>query len=118
MILVDTSVWVDHLRRPSARLRALLEDGEVLWHPFVLGELILGNLRRDSEVPLLLLDLPTAVVAEHDEALAFVRRHELAGSGIGWVDLHLLCAAALSHARLWSLDKRLQSAASLLDLQA
>ena len=118
MILVDTSVWIDHLRRPSVRLAALLEEGEVLWHPFVLAELILGNLRPDSEVPLLLLDLPTAVVAEHDEALAFVRRHELAGSGIGWVDVHLLCAAALSRARLWSVDRRLQDVAERLDLQA
>lgn len=116
MILVDTSVWVDHLRRPNARLAALLGDGEVLWHPFVLGELILGNLRPDSEVPLLLLDLPTAVVAEHEEALTFVRRHELPGSGIGWVDLHLLCSAALSRARLWTLDSRLQAAAVRLGL--
>lgn len=90
----------------------------MFWHPFVLAELILGNLRPDSEVPLLLLDLPTAVVAEHDEALAFVRRHELAGSGIGWVDAHLLCAAALSRARLWSVDRRLQDVAERLDLQA
>ena len=118
MILVDTSVLIDHLRRPNVRLATLLEEGEVLWHPFVLAELILGNLRPDSEVPLLLLDLPTAVVAEHDEALAFVRRHELAGSGIGWVDVHLLCAAALSRARLWSVDRRLQAAAEQLDLQA
>ncbi len=118
MILVDTSVWVDHLRRPNARLAALLEEGEVLWHAFVYAELILGNLRPDSEVTLLLLDLPTAVVAEHDEALAFVRRHGIAGTGIGWVDLHLLCAAAMSRARLWSLDSRLQAAAQRLDLQA
>ena len=118
MILVDTSIWVDHLRRPNARLTALLEDGEVLWHPFVLGELILGNLRPDSEVPLFLMELPKAVVAEHEEALAFVRRHALAGSGIGWVDVHLLCSAALSRARLWTLDGRLQAHALPLDLDA
>ena len=118
MILVDTSVWVDHLRRGNARLETLLEGGEVTWHPFVLGELILGNLRTDSEVPALLSELPVAVVAEHEEAIAFVRRHALAGSGIGWVDLHLLCSAALSQARLWTLDGRLQAVASRLDLHA
>jgi predicted nucleic acid-binding protein len=118
MILVDTSVWVDHLRRGNARLAALLEAGEVAWHPFVLGELVLGNLRRDSEVPQLLAKLPVAAVAEHGEALTFVRRHALAGSGIGWVDVHLLCSAALTRARLWTLDRRLAATAARLDLQA
>jgi predicted nucleic acid-binding protein len=116
LILVDTSVWVDHLRRPNARLAARLEDGEVLGHPFVLGELILGNLRAESEVPSLFVELPAALVVEHEEALAFVRRHALAGSGIGWVDVHLLCSAALSRARLWSLDGRLSATAVRLDL--
>jgi predicted nucleic acid-binding protein len=118
MILVDTSVWVDHLRSGNARLAALLEEGAVTWHPFVLGELILGNLRADSEVPELLSELPVAVVAEHEEAVSFVSRHALAGSGIGWVDVHLLCSAALSQARLWTLDRRLHAAASRLDLHA
>jgi len=118
MILVDTSVWIDHLRHGNARLAALLEGDEVAWHPFVLGELVLGNLRTDSEVPALLMELPVAMVAEHQEALAFVSRHALAGSGIGWVDVHLLCSAALSQARVWTLDRRLQAAASRLDLHA
>jgi predicted nucleic acid-binding protein len=116
MILVDTSVWVDHLRRGNARLSALLEQGEVSWHPFVLGELTLGNLRAGSEVPELIGELPLAVVAEHEEALAFVGRHALSGSGIGWVDLHLLCSAALSSSRLWTLDRRLQAIATRLEL--
>jgi len=84
----------------------------------VLGELILGNLRADSEVPALLNELPVAVVAEHEEVIAFVGRHALAGSGIGWVDVHLLCSAALSQTRLWTLDRRLQAAASRLNLHA
>jgi hypothetical protein len=118
MILVDTSVWVDHLRRGNARLAALLDEGEVAWHPFVLGELVLGNLRADSEVPALLSELPRVVVAEHEEAMGFIARHGLAGNGIGWVDVHLVCSAALSHARLWTLDHRLQQLASRLDLAA
>jgi predicted nucleic acid-binding protein len=118
MILVDTSIWVDHLRRGNTGLIALLEDGEVVWHPFVLGELLLGNLRSDSEVPALLTELPCAVLAEHDETIAFVGRHALAGSGIGWVDVHLLISAALTRARLWTLDRRLQAVASRLNLHA
>jgi predicted nucleic acid-binding protein len=116
VILVDTSVWVDHLRRGNARLAAQLEEGHVAWHPFVLGELVLGNLRPDSEVPALLTELPCAVIAEHEEALAFVARHALAGTGISWVDVHLLCSAALSDAGLWTLDRRLQAVAGRLDL--
>lgn len=118
MILVDTSVWVDQLRYGNTRLKTLLEEGEVTWHPYVLGELVLGNLRADSEVPLLLTALPQATVAEHHEAIGFVERHRLAGSGIGWVDVHLLCSAALSRARLWTFDRRLQSVAARLHLQA
>ena len=118
MILVDTSVWVDHLRRGNSRLVAALEDGEVSWHPFVLGELILGNLRAGSEVPALLADLPVDIVAEHEEAVAFVERHALGGSGVGWVDVHLLCSAALSRSRLWTLDRRLRDVATRLGLGA
>ena len=116
MILVDTSVWVDHLRRGNARLSALLEDGQASWHPFVLGELLLGNLRADSEVPALIRELPAAEVADHEEVIALVRRHALAGSGVGWVDVHLLCSAALSSFRLWTLDRRLREIAARLDL--
>jgi predicted nucleic acid-binding protein len=118
MILVDTSVWVDHLRRGNARLTELLEESEVAWHPFVLGELVLGNLRRGSEVPALLVELPQVVLAEHDEALGFVAAHRLGGAGIGWVDVHLLCSVALSHARLWTLDRRLAAVAARLGLAA
>ena len=111
MILVDTSVWVDHLRRSNARLAALLEEGQVVCHPFVLGELILGNLGRRSEVVDLLAELPSATLADHDEVMVFVAAQALAGSGIGWVDAHLLCSAALSRAELWTLDRRLDAVA-------
>jgi len=116
VILVDTSVWVDHLRRGNPRLAALLENGDVVCHPFVIGELAMGNLRPGSEVPALLAELPWPLLCEHDEALAFVRTHSLGGSGLGWVDVHLLCSTALSHCRFWTLDRRLDAVAARLDL--
>ncbi|HET9769006.1 MAG TPA: type II toxin-antitoxin system VapC family toxin [Thermoanaerobaculia bacterium] len=118
MILVDTSVWINHLRRSNAKLAALLEEGQVACHPFIIGELILGNLSRDSEVPNLLAELSCVTLAEHHEVAAFVADHALQGSGIGWVDAHLLCSAALSDAKLWTLDGRLRSAAEGSGLQA
>lgn len=116
MILVDTSVWVDHLRRRNERLGSLLLDGQVLGHPSVLGEVALGNLRRRDEILGLLSELPRARAATDDEVLAFIERHALHGSGVGWVDVHLLAAAALSRASLWTLDRRLATVASRLSL--
>jgi predicted nucleic acid-binding protein len=118
VILVDTSVWVDHLRRGNRRLATLLENDQVQCHTFVLGELALGNLRPGSQVIALLAELPVVPPVEHDEALAFIARHSLAGSGIGWVDLHLVCTSALARCRLWTLDRRLRAVAARLDLQA
>lgn len=118
MIVVDTSVWVDHLRRGNSRLTALLDGGLVLVHPFVVGELALGRLKRRAEVLGLLEEMPRAEAGSHDEALEFVARHDLAGSGVGWVDIHLLVSAALSRASLWTLDRRLAAAAGRLALSA
>lgn len=115
MILVDTSVWVDHLRRGDARLVQLLESASVLMHPFVVGEIACGSLADRHTVLELLQDLPTAAVAEFDELLSFVERHRLWGKGIGYVDVHLLAAVALTDgARLWTRDKRLGAAAQAL----
>jgi len=118
LILVDTSVWVDHLRRGNARLEGLLRDGLVLVHPFVLGELALGRLKRRSEILAFLGEMPWAEAASHDEVLEFVHLHELAGRGVGWVDVHLLVSAALSRVSLWTLDRRLAIAAVRLSLSA
>ena len=118
MTLVDTSVWVDHLRRGNERLGTLLHDGLVMVHPFVLGELALGRLRRRAEVLGLLEELPRAETANHEEVLELVERHDLAGSGVGWVDAHLLASAALSRVSLWTLDRRLAVAARRLALSA
>jgi predicted nucleic acid-binding protein len=118
LTLVDTSVWVDHLRRGNGRLGRLLEDGLVLVHPFVVGELALGRIRRRSEILGLLAELPQAGVATHGEAMEFVERHRLEGTGIGWVDLHLLASAALGRVGVWTLDRRLSAAAQRLSLFA
>jgi predicted nucleic acid-binding protein len=118
VILVDTSVWVDHLRHGNMRLRALLADARVVGHPFVTGEVAMGHLRRPAEILTLLENLPRAVQAEHEEVLRFVAEHKLAGSGLGWIDAHLLCSAALDRSRLWSLDRRLAAVASRLGLGA
>lgn len=116
MILVDTSVWVDHLRQGNPRLQALLAQASVVCHPFVTGEVALGHLRHRDQVLALLGTLPQAEQAAHEEVLHFVAAHELAGSGLGWVDVHLLCSAALDHSRLWTLDRRLATTASRLGL--
>jgi predicted nucleic acid-binding protein len=112
LILVDTSVWVDHLRASDKTLAALLETGQVLAHPFVIGELALGRLRQRDIVLAALQDLPQASVATDLEVLQHIARHALDGLGIGYVDAHLLAAAALTtDARIWTRDKRLKAAA-------
>lgn len=115
MILVDTSVWVDHLRRGDAGLVDLLERSAVLMHPFVVGEMACGSLRDRESILELLQDLPAAVVASTDEVLGFIERHVLHGQGIGYVDVHLLASTALSEgARLWTRDKKLSRVAAAL----
>ena len=110
-MLVDTSVWIDHFRHGNAALTALLNDGDVLSHPFVIGELACGNLRQRHEILSLLEALPSVTLADHDEVLTFVEGNRLMGSGIGWIDAHLLSSAVLTGALLWTLDKRLGEAA-------
>ena len=115
MILVDTSVWIGHLRAADAQLVTLLERGEVLSHPFVIGEIAMGSLRQRSVVLAALKALPGATVATDDEVQGFVTAHGLFGLGIGWVDAHLLAAVRLTPgAQLWTLDKRLAGAAAQL----
>jgi hypothetical protein len=111
LILVDTSVWVDHLRAGLPRLATLLQEGEVLIHPWVIGELACGNLRNRQQVLELLQGLPAAVVASDAEVLLLIERDQLMGRGIGYVDAHLLASARLSRCRLWSQDRRLATLA-------
>ncbi|MFQ5848493.1 MAG: type II toxin-antitoxin system VapC family toxin [Candidatus Methylomirabilales bacterium] len=114
MTLVDTSVWVHHLRTSSARLAALLRDEQVLSHPFVVGALACGNLQNRDEILTLLAALPEARVAEHHEVLHLVEGARLYGRGLGWIDAHLLASALISRSGLWTLDKPLQCAAATL----
>jgi hypothetical protein len=117
VILADTSVWVDHLRRGDKTLAALLDAGTVLVHPFVIGELALGNLRQREILLNALADLPHASVATDAEVLHFIERHALSGRGIGYIDAHLLAAAKLTAgAELWTNDKRLHAVAVQLGL--
>lgn len=114
MILVDTSVWIDHLRRGNDRLATLLEAGEVLGHPFVTGELACGSLRNRREILSLLDELPQAGLADHREVMLFVESHRVMGRGLGYVDVHLLASVVLDGARIWTLDKRLAVTAGRL----
>ena len=116
-MVVDTSVWVDHLRRGDSQLAGALERGHVLMHPFVVGELACGSLIERATVLDLLQQLPAAVVADGDEVLGFIEQHALYSKGIGYIDVHLLAATALTPgARLWTRDKRLLGAAQALGL--
>lgn len=111
MVLVDTSVWIDHLRLGDALLAERLERGEVCGHPFVAGELACGSLRQRAEILGLLAALPQAPTAGHNEVLTFVEEQELSGRGLGWIDMHLLASARLGGHRLWTTDRALAAAA-------
>jgi len=117
MILVDTSVWIDHLRRGDAILTDLLQTGQVLVHPFVIGELALGSLKNRSHILGALSNLKQPTLPSHTEVMLFIEHNRLHGKGIGYVDAHLLAAVKLTQAaRLWTGDKRLQAIASGLEL--
>ena len=116
MILVDTSIWVDHLRRGDAGLSALLEATDVAVHPFVVGELACGSLRRQSDVVRLLSALPQVTTATHEEVMHFIDAHRLGGRGIGYVDVHVLASASIDGIRVWTRDKALASQAASLGL--
>src|SRR5262245_14097398 len=117
MLLVDTSVWVDHFRRGNAGLRQQLEDGNVACHPFVIGELACGSLQNRAEILSLMARLPKAETADHDEVLQFVEQFQLMSRGVGWIDMHLLASAALSDLRIWTLDGRMGKAAEIVDMR-
>lgn len=116
MILVDTSVWIEQLRRGSERLQSLLYDEQVLCHPFIIGELACGTLRNRQEILRLLSVLPKALVADHEEVVHLVEERHLYGRGLGWVDVHLLASSILTRCPLWTLDKRLKQVAATLKI--
>jgi len=117
VILVDTSVWIDHLRIGDEDLKELLNSSGVLAHPFVIGEVACGNLRKRSEVLSLMRNLPQANVATDEEVLFFIEQHRLMGRGVGYIDAHLLAAVSLTPpALLWTRDRRLGALATEIQL--
>ena len=116
MILIDTSVWVAHLRQGNIGLEKMLTEGRVLSHPFIVSELACGNLQHRAGILTDLATLPQAILASHGEVLQFIETNRLMGRGLGYVDVHLLASARLSGAFLWTLDKKLQEAAANLRL--
>jgi predicted nucleic acid-binding protein len=118
VILVDTSVWIEHLRSGSAKLVRLLRSGQVWTHAFIIGEIACGDLRNRSRILADLAALPLAVSATDEEVLRLIDERKLWGKGIGWVDAHLLASAALSKCPLWTLDNALRRAANSLGADA
>jgi predicted nucleic acid-binding protein len=117
LILVDTSVWIDHLHRSIAFLGDALESGDVLVHPFIIGELACGEIKGRRDFLGLLATLPASVVATDEETLHFIERHRLMGKGIGYIDAHLLASVTLTDgAQLWTRDSRLRLIAAKLAL--
>ena len=116
MILVDTSVWVAHLRHGGVRLDALLNEGRVLCHPFIVGELACGTLRQRTEILSHLQALPQAISAKHEEVMQLIENFHLMGKGLMYVDMHLLASAILTSVSLWTLDKKLHAVAVELKL--
>jgi predicted nucleic acid-binding protein len=111
IILVDTSVWVDFLRRGNGRLQDLLLEGEVATHPVIIGELSVGNLSKRAHFLSLLHNLPVVGEASHTEVLDFIEAKKIYGKGVGYMNVSILCSAILSQTPLWSLDKRLDALA-------
>jgi len=116
LILIDTSVWVDHFRKGNSRFKSLLAEGIVLCHPIVMGELACGNLRNRKEVLNLLAALPQAQEARHDEVLGMIEGWRLMSRGIGYADMQLLASALLNRCPYWTLDRRVAAAADTLNV--
>lgn len=116
MILVDTSVWISHFRHDDSSLKTLLQDGRVVSHPSIIGELACGNIQNRTEILSLMQSLPMLDVVEHEELLLFVEHHALTGKGLGFVDIHLLASAMLAGIPLWTQDKNLKQACSRLNI--
>lgn len=109
MVLVDTSIWVDHFRNGNDILKDLLSDGAVWSHEFIIGEIACGQLYMRTEILSLMQELPRVSTAGHEEVLTFIENNKIMGKGIGLIDAHLLASALLSHVKIWTLDKKLQT---------
>lgn len=117
MVLVDTSVWVRHLREGDSDLERLLHDGKVMCHPYIVGEIACGNMKNRSEILSLIQDLPQAIPAQHEEILRFIESNHLMGRGLGYSDVHLSASALLTGIPMWSYDKRLNEVNEMLGIR-
>jgi predicted nucleic acid-binding protein len=116
MVLVDTSVWIAYLRDGNVRLETLLNNGDVVCHPFIVGELACGNLKNRSEILSLLQSFPMATHVEHEEVMQFIENYALMGKGLGYIDVHLIASAVLTKIPFWTFDKNLNEISSKLGL--
>ena len=115
-VLVDTSVWIDHLRKGEPLLQDLLSAGQVAIHPYIIGELACGRLSHRAEILKLLSELPLVAMASNEEVLHLIENHRLDGKGLGWIDAHLLASSLLDHIPLWTRDRKLATAAKGLGI--
>jgi predicted nucleic acid-binding protein len=116
MVLVDTSVWVSYLRHGNSKLQEMLQDGKVAIHPFIIGELTCGNISNRIEIISLMQSLPMLDVVEHEELLLFIEHNKMMGTGLGFVDVHLMAAVMLAGIPLWTQDKKLKQACYRLSI--
>ena len=116
MVLVNTSIWVVHLRNGNIGLETLLNEGHAVCHPFIVGEIACGNLKNRAEILSLLQSLPVATHVEHEEVMKFIEDHTLMGKGLGFIDIHLIASAILTEIPLWTVDKRLNEVSSKLGI--
>ncbi|MDO8743546.1 MAG: type II toxin-antitoxin system VapC family toxin [Candidatus Brocadiaceae bacterium] len=113
---MDTSVWAVHLRNGNIGLETLLNEGHVVCHPFIVGELACGNLKNRAEILSLLQALPMATHVEHKEVMKFIEDHTLMGKGLGYIDIHLIASAILTEIPVWTVDKKLNEISSKLGI--
>ncbi|MBN1832859.1 MAG: PIN domain-containing protein [Deltaproteobacteria bacterium] len=116
-ILVDTSIWIKHLREGEKRLAQLLEQGLVACHPFIIGELACGGMKNRHEIMSLLNDLPTTEILDNDDIMEFIEYRKMMNKGIGYIDVHLLASALISETPLWTFDKALEKVAKRLSIE-
>ena len=116
MVLVDTSIWIEHFRKGNAHLKELLVTGQAACHPFIIGELACGNLKLRSEIIILLRTLPSVNTVSDDEIIYFIEEKQLMGLGTGIVDMHLLASSIMTNTPLWTNDTRLKEVARKLNI--
>lgn len=111
MVLVDTSIWIDHLCNNNDQLFELLNDGKVFCHPFIIGELACGNIKNRNEIIAALQALPQSSIIEHDEIMIFIERNQIMGKGLGYIDIAILASSLVTTIPLWTFDQKLNTIA-------